>query len=108
MINLIHTDNESNALADAFYKAIKECPFDKNKDVSGWADAKVLYEKVLSKFFTEIPEGSQIKHRRIFIEDPDLTICDDMNSYLVVELVLSQGCDKEQEVCVFYRFLVDY
>ena len=90
MLTLNHTLEDSHELADAFYKAIKECPFEKNKDLTGWADAKILYDIVVKHYLIEEGKDSTILEKKITIQDPDPKISDDMNSYLVVELLMSQ------------------
>jgi len=90
MLTLNHTLEDSHELADAFYKAIKECPFEKNKDLTGWADAKILFDIVVKHYLIEEGKDSTILEKKITIRDPDPKISDDMNSYLVVELLMSQ------------------
>ncbi|MEG3034107.1 MAG: hypothetical protein RR877_01270 [Aurantimicrobium sp.] len=105
MFNLHHTAENSHELADAFYKAIKECPFEKNKDLTGWADSKILYDIVVDHFMGDNAKDVHIGHKKITIEDPDPAISDDMNSYLVVELITSILTGRVQMV---YKFPVDY
>ena len=89
MLTLNHTLEDSHELADAFYKAIKECPFEKNKDLTGWADAKILFDIVAKHYLIEEGKHTVILDKKITIQDPDLTVSDDLNSYLVVELVMA-------------------
>jgi len=89
MLTLNETLEDSHELADAFYKAIKECPFEKNKDLTGWADAKILFDIVAKHYLIEEGKHTVILDKKITIQDPDPKISDDMNSYLVVELLTS-------------------
>ena len=90
MHTLNHTLEDSHELADGVYKAIKECPFEKNKDLTGWADAKILFDIVVKHYLIEEGKDSTILEKKITIRDPDPKISNDMNSYLVVELLMSQ------------------
>ena len=89
MFTLSETLEDSHELTDMYYQAIKECPFDRTKDLSDWADSKILFDMVTNHFMTEVGQDMEIQERRINIKDPDPTVSDDLNSYLVVELVIA-------------------
>lgn len=88
MLTLNETLEDSHELADMYYQAIKECPFGRTKELADWADSKVLFDMVINHFMTEVGQDMEIQERRINIKDPDPTVSDDLNSYLVVELVM--------------------
>lgn len=87
MITLIETLENSHEVADTFYRAIKECPFEKNRDLTGWAEARILYDIVIKHYLTDEGKNAVILDRKITIQDPETS--DDMDSYLVVELLVS-------------------
>lgn len=88
MLTLHCTEEETNDVSDNLFKVIKECPFERNKDVSNWADAKHLYDACLKNTFGSNGAGAAIVGKTISIEEPDTARSIDMNSYLVVDLMV--------------------
>lgn len=106
MFNLHHTASETNPVADNLYRTIKECPFEENKDVTGWSEAGIIYDSILTHFFGTDRKGVNITKKYITIEDPVVTTStEDMNSYLVVILDVNVLSGRFQTT---YKFPIDY
>lgn len=103
MLTINGVADKPNELADNLFKVISECPFEKNKDVSGWNDAAMLYDLVIRNTFGIA--SSKIISKSIFIEEPVVTETIDLNSYLVVDLLVEVHNENSR---LNYKFPISY
>lgn len=106
MFDLNHVATTSNEVADNLFAAIKECPFEKNKDVTSWNEASILYKEVLSHFLIVEEHGVNITGKSITIEDPIVDKNNqDVTSYLVVVLNVNVLSGR---VKLTYKYPIDF
>lgn len=106
MINLHDVATDTHPVSDGLYKAIKECPFEKNKDVSNWNDTAILYDIAKKHFFGSVADQAIITEKIITIEDPEVSATSkDVTSYLVIYLTLSV---LSGVTSITYKFPIDY